>query len=41
MTLAALAPATTQCIAFEQCELATKAELIFVQYVGSADEVIE
>jgi hypothetical protein len=41
LTLAALAPATTQRIAFERCKLAPKAELIFVPYVGSADEVIE
>jgi len=30
-----------QHIAFEQCKLATKSKLIFVPYVGSADEVIE
>jgi len=39
LTLAALGPATTQHIAFEQFKLATKAEMIFVPYAGGAPAV--
>jgi tripartite-type tricarboxylate transporter receptor subunit TctC len=39
LTLAALGPATTQHIAFEQFKLATKAEMIFVPYSGGAPAV--
>jgi tripartite-type tricarboxylate transporter receptor subunit TctC len=39
LTLAALGPATTQHIAFEQLKLATKAEMIFVPYAGGAPAV--
>jgi len=39
LTLAALGPATTQHIAFEQFQLATKSEIIFVPYPGGAPAV--
>jgi len=39
LTLAALGPATTQHIAFEQFKLATKSEIIFVPYPGGAPAV--
>jgi tripartite-type tricarboxylate transporter receptor subunit TctC len=39
LTLAALGPATTQHIAFEQFKLATKAEIIFVPYAGGVPAV--
>jgi len=39
LTLAALGPATTQHIAFEQFKLATKAEMIFVPYAGGVPAV--
>jgi tripartite-type tricarboxylate transporter receptor subunit TctC len=39
LTLAAVGPATTQHIAFEQFKLATKSEIIFVPYPGGAPAV--
>jgi tripartite-type tricarboxylate transporter receptor subunit TctC len=39
LTLAALGPATTQHVAFEQFKLATKTEIIFVPYAGGAPAV--